>query len=145
MPVTTYATVAQFFQWGLPQTALGARSVADVQAALDAASALMDDYFRSRYVLPFAAVGLTVARHCVAIAVNIFMGGRGFSPVSGADESIVNGLTAAEAWLDKVQRRLLHPDVTDGNGDASPLVQAQVVSCGSVINDAGCRAASRGW
>jgi len=109
--ITTYATLAQFFEWGLPATALGARTTADVQSALDAASSEMDDYFRGVYPLPFSSVGLSVSRRCVAIARNIFMGGRGFSPVTGADEDLIRQLKDAEDWLDKVQRRVKFPDV----------------------------------
>lgn len=140
MAITTYATVAQFFQWGLPQTALGARTVADVQSALDLASSHLDDYFRGRFPLPFSAVGKSVSGHTVAVAVNIFLGGRGFSPVSGADQKVIADLAAAEVWADKVQRRVLFPDVTidpsatvpttlDPAGAAQPTVWSQPNRC----------------
>lgn len=128
MAITTYATVAQFFDWGLPQTALGARTVADVQSALDAASSDMDDFFRGRFPLPFSAVGLSVSRKCVALAVNIFLGGRGFSPVTGADERVIAGVADAKDWLDRVQRRVLFPDVTS---DASAVMPTSLTEPGS--------------
>jgi len=151
MPVTTYATVAMFFQWGLPQTALGSKTVADVQSALDAASSDMDDYFRGVYPLPFASVGLSVSRRCVAIARNIFMGGRGFSPVTGADEDLIRQLKDAEDWCDKVQRKVKFPDVViDPTAQILQVptfdtyAQPLAVSS-SVVNSDGCRAPTRGW
>lgn len=136
MTIYTYASVAQFFEWGLPQTALGSRTVADVQAALDAASADMDDSFRGRFPLPFSAVGLSVSRRCVHHARYLFLGGRGFSPVSGADQDVIAAEAAYQEWIDKVQRRVLFPDVTvdpsatlpttlDPAGSAQPAVLSQ--------------------
>jgi len=109
--VTVYASVAQFTQ-RLPQTAWGARTVADVQNALVTASADMDDVFRGLYRLPFLAVGASVSRRCVDHARYLFLGGRGFSPEQEADKDIVRAEEDFWAWLDKVQRRTLFPDVT---------------------------------
>jgi hypothetical protein len=136
VPITTYATAAQFFEWGLPQTALGNRQVSDVQSALDAASGDMDDSFRGRFPLPFASVGLSVARRCVHHARYLFLGGRGFSPVTGADQDILRAEEDYQVWIDKVQRRVLFPDVVvdpsatlpttlDPAGSAQPTVLSQ--------------------
>lgn len=151
MAISTYASVAQFFEWGLPQTALGARTVAGVQSALDAASADMDDAFRGRYPLPFASVGLSVSRRCVHHARYLFMGGRGFSPVTSADQDIIRAEEDYQAWVDKVQRRVLFPDVTiDPTATViqpvAPDSYAQPVALSSsVVNSNGARAATRGW
>lgn len=143
----SYASIAQFFgPGGLPQTALGAKTVDDVQAALDMATEVMDDCFRGRWGegFQFSSVGLSVSRHCVAIARNLFMGGRGFSPVAGADEDLIAALKDAEEWCDKVQRRVLFPNVTiyqAPNYSAQPEVLSY-----SVVNVAtGGTAATRGW
>jgi phage gp36-like protein len=152
VPVTTYATVAQFFAWGLPQTALGARTTADVESALEAASADMDDCFRGRFPLPFLAVGLSVSRRCVYHARYLVLGGRGFSPVTGADQDILDAEKAVQEWLDKVQRRVLFPDVTidpsatlptslDPSGSAQPYV----ITSSVVDVSTGRTATNRGW
>jgi phage gp36-like protein len=109
--VTVYASVAQFTQ-RLPQTAWGARTVSDVQDALATASADMDDAFRGLYKLPFLAVGGSISRRCVDHARYLFLGGRGFSPENEADKDIVRAEEEFQTWLDKVQRRVLFPDVT---------------------------------
>ena len=139
----SYATVAQFFAWGLPQTALGARTVADVQSALDAASDEMDDVFRGRWRLPFVSWGSSVARKCVQIAVNIFLGGRGCSPITGSDERVIAGVKDAAEWLDRVQRRTLFPDVVLVE-EPDALQQPLVIST-SVVNADGATAVNRGW
>lgn len=151
MSVTVYADVPQFFAWGLPQTAMGARTVADVQAALAASSADMDDAFRGRFPLPFLAVGLSVARRCVEHARYLFLGGRGFSPETEADKDIVRAEADFWQWLDRVQRRVLFPDVTidptarvpltlDPGGSAQPVVLSS-----SVVTMDGARAPTRCW
>lgn len=151
MPVTTYASVAQFFEWGLPQTALGARTVADVQSALDTSSSDMDDCFRGAYPLPFASVGLSVSRRCVHHARYLFLGGRGFSPETGADKDIIRAEEDFQVWADKVQRRVIFPDVvvdTTAIVIRPPTVESYaqpVVLSSSVINSDGGRAATRGW
>ena len=89
MAITTYATTQQFFQWS-PTTILGARTVADVQNALDTFSGEMDDFFRGRFPLPFATVGISVSRKCVMGARYVFLGGRGFDPQTDADKQIVS-------------------------------------------------------
>ncbi len=143
MPVTSYASIAEFSS-RLPATAWGSRTQADVQNAIDDASALMDDYFRGRWALPFAAVGRSVSLQCVAIARNLFMGGRGFAPVHGADADLIAGLTEAKEWCDLVQRRLLHPDVT--LLFAPPSLEQPIAVSSSAVNPWGPQvAATRGW
>lgn len=142
MPVTVYATVADFTA-RLPVTAWGARTVADVQTALAFASADMDDCFRGRWTLPFVSVGASVTRRCVDHARYLFMGGRGFSPVTGADEDIVRAEEDYQVWIDKVQRRVLFPEVV--TLDNPSALEQPVVLTRSVINDNGAIATNRGW
>lgn len=108
MPITTYASVPDFIAC-LPQTAWGARTLADVQKALTDASGDFDDYFRGVVPLPLLSVSPSVSRHCAYHARYLFMGGRGFSPVTDADKDIIAADLEAMLWLDKVQRRVLFP------------------------------------
>lgn len=152
MAITTYATVAQFFEWGLPQTALGSRTVADVQSALDAASSDMDDAFRGRFPLPLASVGLSVSKRCVYLARYAFMGGRGFDPQSDGDREIVAKSEEAWVWLDKVQRRTAFPDVVIDTTATTPTTldpggasQPMVLSSSVIDVSSGQVASNRGW
>lgn len=124
MSVTVYATVADFVQ-RLPQTAWGARTTADVQYALATASSDMDDTFRGLYPLPFLAVGASVTRRCVDHARYLFMGGRGFSPTTEADQDIVRAEEEYVAWMDLVQRRTKFPDVTIDPAAPTTLPQSR--------------------
>lgn len=151
MPLVTggsYASVAQFFgPGGLPQTALGARSVADVQACLDTSTSDMDSLaFRGVYGpgFKFSAVGLDVARRCVQHARFLFLDGpRGYDPQAGADTTIKGGDTEFLAWCDRVHRRVEFPDVTV---NTQPQFSAQPLALSSsVIDDNGRRAPNRCW
>jgi phage gp36-like protein len=109
--VTVYAAVPDFIAV-LPQTAWGPKTTVDVQTALADMSGLMDDHFRGVYPLPFLAVGRSVTRLCALGARYLFLGGRGFSPVTDSDRAIVADFAEVMARLDKYQRRVLFPDVT---------------------------------
>lgn len=151
MAITVYATRAQFFE-RLPQTALGSRTVADVDDALVTSSADMDDSFRGVYPLPFATVGASVSRRCADHARYLFMSGRGYDPQADADKQIAADEAAYQVWVDKVQRRVLFPDVTidptaqmptslNPHGAAQPAVTSYSV----VDVSSGCVAGNRGW
>ena len=127
MAITVYATVNDFAAV-LPATAWGARTTVDVQQALVDASAEFDDYFRGRFPLPLASVDQSVARRCALYARYLFLGGRGFSPVSDSDRDIVAAAANVEAWLDKVQRRVMFPNIIS---DASAVLPTSLDAQGS--------------
>jgi|SRR5271166_1676209 len=148
MAIFVYAT-ANDFNAVLPSTAWGARTIADVNQALADASSEFDDHFRGRFPLPLASVDQSVARRCALYARYLFLGGRGFSPTSDGDRQVVADAMNVEAWLDKVQRRVLFPNVVsdptaivpttlDPVGSAQPNVLSS-----SVVNNDGCRRATR--
>lgn len=140
MPVTVYASVAQFTA-RLPQTAWGARNTVDVQNALAFASSDMDDVFRGIYPLPLLRVGYSVSIRCVDRARYIFMGGRGFSPETEADKDIVSAEAAFWEWLDRVHRRALFPDVTVDPAAPTMLPQQH----GSYSQPTVASSIPRGW
>lgn len=144
----SYASVAQFFgPGGLPQTSLGSKSVADVQASLDQSSADIDSLaFRGVYgpQFVFSAVGIDVGRRCIQHARWLFLDGqRGYDPQAGADGTIKAGEDDFRAWCDRVHRRVEFPDVTvyaQPNFSAQPIVMSF-----SVVNSNGRVAENRGW
>jgi hypothetical protein len=154
MPVTVYATPADFAAV-LPATAWGARTLADVNVALVDASSEFDDFFRGRYPLPLLAVPQSVARRCALFARYLFLGGRGFSPITDSDKDIVGAAKDVSDWLDEVQRRVRHPltpgvhfDPNAAAGitslDSVAAAQPMAVSQ-SVVNDRGQVCPTRGW
>lgn len=150
MPITVYCTDADFAAV-LPATAWGARTIADVHQAEIDASDFFNDFFRGVFPLPLAHVGQSVARRCALYARYLFLGGRGFNPEGGADRLIVSDAMNVEAWLDKVQRRVIFPDITiDPSAVAPPSLTPSPASpqpiclSSSVVDLDGRRCATRG-
>ncbi len=151
MAITVYGTLNDFMAV-LPSTAWGTKTTADALQAMADASAMFDDSFRGRFPLPFSRVGQSVVRRCMLLARYLFMGGRGFSPETGTDRDIVSTAKEVEEWLDKVQRRVLFPDVTidptataPASLDPSPAVAQPLCISSSVTTIDGTRCATRGW
>lgn len=120
-----YASVAQFFgPGGLPSTALGALTTADVFDCLVTSTSDMDDCFRGVYGVGFvfSSVGASVSRRCVQHAKWLLMRRRGDSPETGSDQSINADEEDFREYIDKVQRRVIFPEVTL---QTAPLYSAQ--------------------
>jgi hypothetical protein len=150
MAITLYCTPTDFAAV-LPQTAWGARTIADVNQAIVDASSIFDDTWRGVIPLPLASVGQSVARRCALYARYLFMGGRGFNPESDSDRLIVSDAQAVEAWLEKVQRRTLFPDIVSDPAAIAPSsldptpAWPVVTSRGSSVDMNGRRAHTRQW
>lgn len=147
--MSQYATVAEFFVYGLPASARGNLADADVSAALVAASGAADSYFRGRYgvdSVPLLAWDTDVTKWvCWIAAYDLLSGPRGYNAAAGADSNIRQRYDDAHVFLAMVQRQALHPSVTPqpaaGTTDIQPLVSSY-----SVVNLAtGGTAARRGW
>ncbi len=139
-----YATLADLTTTGLPATALGALTSAQQQGALDDASAEMDGYFAGRYALPLSSWDVSVTKVCLKIAVWNLLKTRGFNPASGADSTIRMDYDDALDWLNRVQRKALHPPVTPAAGQSPTYDQPFVISS-SVTTMDGRVCANRGW
>ncbi len=122
----SYATLADLTTYGLVSSALTTVDSATKQAALDAASARVDGYFRSRYVLPLTSWGEDVKEAVVAIAVWILMVRRGFMPSAGLDNTIRERYLDAVQWLNRVGRQEVQPNVSptsaENEASAAPRV-----------------------
>lgn len=144
MPVTVYASTADFFRYGLATTALGSATTEDVEASLEAASSFMDGFFNGRYNLPFSSVSLEVTMWCCHIAAYLFLTApRGYNPAAAADENVIARYNRALDYLDKTQRRAHHPVVVEV-ASKSAYEQPFALSS-SVINMNGRVGANRGW
>ena len=141
----SYASLSDLVNYGITTNALGNLSTLQQTDALTSASAVMDSYFRGRYSLPFTAWGIEVTECCCKIAAYQLMNVRGYSPASGADINIVNRFNDAIAWLNKVQRQAVHPDVTPQQNQTPAYNQPLVFSYSVVDVNSGARAPSRGW
>jgi phage gp36-like protein len=124
-----YAIVSDFYRYGLPENALGAKvTPALIQAALDVRSAWADSKMAARYKLPLGTpYDLTIVMNICVLAAYDLMSFRGFNPENGgADANIRLRAEDAIRWFNDVERQAAHPNVIEATSPspaiASPLV-----------------------
>lgn len=150
--MTRYADVDDFVLYGLKANAWGTATETDIEAELDAASEMMDDFLNGRYNLPLLSWPRSFRVCCCAIASYLLLvSPRGYNAGAGADENIrkrydemISTSEATEGYLRKVQRRVLHPVVTETQTDTR-LEQPVILSSSVVDVSTGATAANRGW
>ena len=118
--MSRYVLVSEIATYGGNTDAIASISSGDQQSALDTASGIADSYLRGRYRLPLqtwddAALKTAV----VAIAFSNMMRTRGFNPQAGTDTNIIDARLEAIAWLVRVEKQEVHPNVTPA-ADQSP-------------------------
>jgi phage gp36-like protein len=97
---TRYATKADLAKYGLPPAVLQDIPDEDQDAAIDAASAMADDYLADIVDLPMEADSwpFSLRRHVAVIAGYDLLRVRGFNP-EGSDKLIVDEYERAMKWL----------------------------------------------
>lgn len=147
--MSQYATIEQFWQFGLPQTARGQLSDAEINAALVSASATCDGYFRGRYgdgSVPLVAWGEEVSTWvCWIAAYNLMTGPRGYNSAASADTNLRDRRDDAMTKLAETQRQAYHPTLTPGTAVNTTGTQPLILSSSVIDVASGRRAASRGW
>jgi phage gp36-like protein len=123
--MSTYATLADLYVYGLPLNAMGTVSVAAQQAILDARNDFADDKLRARYRLPLVAPFPASLKQnvCMLAAWDVLMA-RGYNPASGSDVNIANRGEMALKWFDDVERQRCHPNVIEAGSPAGPGYEA---------------------
>jgi phage gp36-like protein len=122
---TVYATQTDLEAVGINPSAIANIDPADIAEALAAASARVDSYLRSQYVLPLTNFGKDIVEATCKIAAYELMAGRGFNPAAGSDSNLrvryedMVGSPGKSGWLEQVAKGLVSPDVTD----SSPMPQ----------------------
>ncbi len=114
-----YATRTDLDAMGYPSATLAGVSTTIQDAALDAASSLVDGYLVRRFTLPLSAWGDDLRRAVVHIAAWDLLCRRGFRPGDGADEAVRMRYEDAMSWLKDVSAGRVEPQ---GVTDASPAV-----------------------
>jgi phage gp36-like protein len=137
--MSQYATTDDLADLGLQTGWLGDITTDEQDAALEKASGVLDDFLRTRFVLPLSApYPDSLIRATVDIAVYYLMKRRGFNPSGGdIDALIVKGYDDAIIWGQRVARGELvigAIDTTPDTSDASPEVYS--------VGESG---SSRGW
>lgn len=122
-----YATIAQLTQNGMSTQALSSPSISDAatqNAALLAASQVVDSYLRQQFQLPLRQWGADIVRATSWIAAYGLICVRGFNPNSEADAVYGDNEKRARDWLKDVAKGLASPDITDSSTGAAPGKQA---------------------
>lgn len=148
--MAAYATIDDLVSLGLPEKALASIGVAKVDAALEAASRIVDSYIGSRYDLPLITWDAAVTQATVQIAALTLMRNRGFSAGVSDSEQLQKGHDAALTWCRDVARGLATPSIT-GTTDATKPVPTDPRSSPFVLQAPSGEATSagpssrRGW
>lgn len=144
--MSQYATVADLFRHGMPPTARGNMTDAQLNAALVSASTTADSYLRGRYAYPLVAWGDDLRKYvCWVASYELLTGPRGMAPGAGADSNIGERNNLAIEWFQGVQRKAIHPDITPSDNQSPTYDQPFVVSSSVVDVSTGRTAATRGW
>lgn len=126
--VTTYCDKADLKRVGVAAGTLDRAGTTAQDTAIEDASRFMDSFFRSRYTLPFSAVGGDVKVNCAAIACWYVMRALGFNPEG--DSVIRTSYEDALSWLKGVASGTVNPDVTSpgATGEGAPTSRARMAS-----------------
>lgn len=117
-PVTAYATQADLLKGINPGALLGVTGD-QMDEAIDSASREIDGYLRDQYTLPLMQAGADIRRKTVDIAIYYLMVGRGYNPEAGGDPGIRSRYADAVAWLVRVSKGEISPDITDSSAGAA--------------------------
>jgi phage gp36-like protein len=146
--MASYASPADFQNYGLLTAALKSLTNAQVVAALNEASDEVDSYLAARYPLPLVAWGTTITKAACVIASWNLLSLRGFDPNNGIDQAVKMRYDDQIAWLTRVQKQMAHPqgiETTPSPSDSPQFLQPTVYS-GSMVGIAyGNTARNRGW
>lgn len=123
--MAAYATYADLVAQGLPEKALQAIGVPKVDAALEAASRVVDSYIGSRYDLPLVTWDASVTLATVKIAALNLLQGRGFAAGVQDAETLQRGHDQAITWCRDVARGLATPSVVETTDATKPPVDPQ--------------------
>ena len=134
--MASYCTPSDLSQYGIRAEALATTETAKLQAAIVAASDVIDGYLRSRFKLPLAAWGTDITRLCAKIAVYDLILVRGFNSARAGDEQIQASYEDAIQTLRDITNERFTPNVTDSSsgataGEVAPAGSVQVTSCRS--------------
>lgn len=125
-----YASQSDLTTLGIPAAALSGISGPEQDAALQAASAIIDSYLASRFDLPLASVGLDIKSCCAQLAAWSLMKRRGFNAGSTDAETLRMSYEDQVKWLTNVAKGLAtpaFPQTQDLEG-TNPQEQAFVVA-----------------
>lgn len=93
---------------------------AQINEAIQTASALMDGYFVARFQLPLVQVSYDVVLCCASLSVYILVAPRGYNPNNPAELVYETRYKQQISWLKDVANGQATPGVTDSSSTAAP-------------------------
>ena len=122
-----YATTSDLASVGIPAQALSGVSAGDQDAALVAASRLIDSFISSHVTTPMTTYGQDITQACVDLAAYRLMVKRGYNP--DASQAFRLGYEDALRWLDSISRGRALPS---GMAGASATTEGPVITSDEV-------------
>ena len=123
----SYATYAQFLQYGLRAGAVAGIAREDIEAQLAASSSVGDGYLRAAYSLPLVAWGhdlsLNVCKHA---QWEVMSAQKGFNPENPGNTIYLERYNPAVRWFEQVSKGLVKPE---GIVDSTPEVEENGPEC----------------
>ena len=123
-----YATTTDLTQVGISAEALADIAAGDQEAAIDAASAVVDSYLRSRFTLPLTEFGDDLTRATCVLAVYDLLVVRGYNPEAGAADQVRLRYEDVLRWLERVSAGSITPAVTDSSSTGAARAAPRAAS-----------------
>jgi phage gp36-like protein len=145
--MSSYAQTADLYRYGAPASAFGTISGSDQQAALDDASARVDEFLAARYPLPLISWPSSITEYTCRIAAWNLISGRGYNPAVGneGDQNLKARYDDAIAQLTMIQKQQRHPAVVAQPAQAPTYAQPTVTTSSVIDVGTGACGQSRGW
>lgn len=145
--MSSYAALADLYRFGAPATAFSTISIADQQAALDNASAKIDEFLTARYPLPLISWPVSITEYAARIAAYNVLSVRGYNPAIGneGDTNLKSRYDDAIRMLTLIQKQQMHPAVVAQPNQAATYEQPAVYSFSCVNVGSGATGSDRGW
>lgn len=123
--MAAYATQSDFASLGLPAKATAGIPSFDIDAALEAASRVVDSYIGSRYTLPLVTYDKAVTIAVCKIAAYELLSRRGFAAGVADGDMVERRYDQAMAWCRDVARGLALPGPPTTTDAVQPTVNVQ--------------------
>lgn len=142
--MSQYATLDDLYRSGFPETARAEFTDDALTDGLVKASGVADSHLRGRYRLPLVSYPSELSMYVSWIAAYLILSTRGFNPASGADVNLRQRYEDALEWLEGVQAKRIHPDISPA-ANQSPSFDRPLVLTRSTVTMGGKTATNRGW
>jgi phage gp36-like protein len=142
---SSYATPTDLANVGALPAFTQSLTAAQQTEAIQNASAFMDSYFSSRFMLPLVTWTYDVTLCCAQIAIYYLVQARGYNPNNPAEDTYRVRYEQCINWLKDVARGQATPQITDSSSGAAPGVPTPSASPNTVSPTTGTPAQGTTW